>query len=194
VLWTKPWAGQLGDTLLFHSRRLSRTKLSVGYFVYWSTERPWGDNNLTRWVLPAAAIDAVYSHFLFVLPGMQRVLYGPGDIEGFRVTYEIDANNRLVPRALVADDATHHEVQLSLQDAVDDAGRLLLYADGWSHQLGGTHARSVADAGATRHCYAGSTIQSLSPDVIDGFRLGTLGSPRRAKPAWRLSATAAVAH
>src|SRR4051812_15559311 len=36
-------AGALGDTVLYRARREGR-KLQVGYFVHWSTERPWGNN------------------------------------------------------------------------------------------------------------------------------------------------------
>ncbi|HMJ16104.1 MAG TPA: hypothetical protein VK524_32035, partial [Polyangiaceae bacterium] len=56
---SKVWsAGELGETLAYHYQR-SGDRIEVGYFAFWSTERPWGDNALTLTVLPAAAIDAV---------------------------------------------------------------------------------------------------------------------------------------
>src|SRR3954466_1791355 len=33
-------AGELGRSILYHYKREGRT-MSVGYFVYWTTERPW---------------------------------------------------------------------------------------------------------------------------------------------------------
>ena len=61
-------AGTLGPTVLFLERRVGK-KLDVGYFVYWSEERPWGSNLVSYTVLPALATDAVYSHFLYLFPG-----------------------------------------------------------------------------------------------------------------------------
>ncbi|HEY5954905.1 MAG TPA: hypothetical protein VIV60_00080 [Polyangiaceae bacterium] len=192
ILWTKHWAGQLGRTLLYQVKPLPDHRVAVGYFAYWSTERPWGDNDITRWVLPAVAIDAFYSHFFFVLPGVQRVLYGPGDIEGLRVTYAVDSvTHRLTPESVIADNATHREVRLKLEDAVDERGRILVYADTWSHQLGGAGALSVARAGANRQCYVGNTLQPITHEIAEAFHLGDSNAPRRAKPAWRLAANAA---
>ena len=48
-----------------------------------SDERPWGDNWLSWSVLPALAVDLVYTRFLFGLPGFRRARYGPADVEGF---------------------------------------------------------------------------------------------------------------
>src|SRR5712671_1000893 len=73
-------AGELGQSVLFHSKREGR-RLTVGYFVYWSTERPWGKNALSYSFLPALFIDAFYSHLFFMFPGAQRFLFGPGDVE-----------------------------------------------------------------------------------------------------------------
>src|SRR2546423_157770 len=50
-------AGELGRTVLYRYKREGRT-LTVGYFVYWTTERPWGKNLLSYSVLPALFIDA----------------------------------------------------------------------------------------------------------------------------------------
>src|SRR4051812_23887978 len=44
-------AGALGDTVLYRSRRMGK-RIAVGYFVYWSEERPWGSNALSYAVLP----------------------------------------------------------------------------------------------------------------------------------------------
>src|SRR4051812_31819992 len=50
---TEGWsAGELGRTILYRYRR-EQNRLEVGYFVYWSTERPWGNNALTYALLPA---------------------------------------------------------------------------------------------------------------------------------------------
>lgn len=85
VVWTQSWSGDLGKSILYQVSRSGPERIIVGYFAYWTTERPWGDNSLTHWLVPAAVIDGFYSHLLFVLPGVQRLLYGPGDVEGVRV-------------------------------------------------------------------------------------------------------------
>jgi hypothetical protein len=96
VLNTLSSAGEIGQTLAFRSHR-EGDRLNVSYFVYWSTERPWGDRSL----LESLAIDSVYSHFLFVLPGLRYVMHGPGDIEGATVVYRVDGadDERLEPPA-----------------------------------------------------------------------------------------------
>src|SRR5262245_28481078 len=58
-------AGELGRSVLYRSERQGST-LTVGYFVYWTTERPWGKNALSYAVLPALLIDAFYSHLFFL--------------------------------------------------------------------------------------------------------------------------------
>ena len=73
--------------MLYRVRRSGR-KIEIGYFVYWSTERPWGNNALSYAVLPALLTDAFYSHFLYVFPGVKDYLYGAGDIEGARVEFQ----------------------------------------------------------------------------------------------------------
>ena len=93
----KSWsAGQLGTSVLYRYRREGK-RLSVGYFVYWTTERPWGPNALSYSVLPALFIDAFYSHLFFMFPGAQRLLHGPGDIEGARIVYEENEDGRWLP-------------------------------------------------------------------------------------------------
>ena len=165
--------------------------MTVGYFVYWSTERPWGANLLSYALLPALLIDGFYTHLFFVLPGAQRVLYGPGDVEGVRVTYQQGDDGRWTPVSAVADDAAHHEVALTREDFVDQKGdgdgdgRVVLMTDVWSHQLGAKNARRFA-AQHEREvvCYAGDGVAPLGPDVARIFRLGSTGDPRRAPPAW----------
>jgi hypothetical protein len=173
-------AGSLGETVLYRFRRDGDT-LYVGYFVYFSTERPWGDNALTHNVLPALAIDAFYSHFLFVLPGVQRVLYGPADIEGALVRYRIEGE-RLVPEAAVADDEGHHPVRLAQDELGAPDGRVVLLTETWSHQLG---AHDAVRRAREVTCFDGARLAPLTEAVAQAFRLGTESAPRRAKPAWR---------
>ena len=118
----KSWsAGKLGTSVLYRYHREGK-RLSVGYFVYWTTERPWGPNALSYSVLPALFIDAFYSHLFFMFPGAQRLLHGPGDIEGARIVYEENEDGRWLPVAGAVDDAFHREVALSPSDFVDSAG------------------------------------------------------------------------
>jgi hypothetical protein len=178
-------SGALGDTVLYRYRRDGDT-LSVGYFVYFSTERPWGDNRLTRDVWPALAIDAVYSHFLFVWPGVQRVLYGPADIEGALVRYRV-VGERLVAEAARADDEGHHPVRLAQDELRAPDGHVVLLTETWSHQLGAHGAVQRAGAAPSVRCFSGASLLPLSASVAETFRLGTADAPRRAKPAWRAS-------
>lgn len=186
ITWNQSWAGDLGSTLLYRVRRVSSDTLRVGYFAYWTTERPWGDNLATRLLLPALVIDAVYSHTLFIFPGFQRLLYGPGDVEGVRVTYRITDQRRLIPISIVADNEMHDEVDMEPRDMLDPEGRLLLFDDAWSHQLGGLAANKRFKRSSHQHCFDHKSILPLSEQVAEGFRLGTVANPRRAGPAWRL--------
>jgi hypothetical protein len=174
--------GALGDSVLYRYRREGDT-LYVGYFVYFSTERPWGDNALTHKVLPALAIDAFYSHFLFVLPGAQRVLYGPADIEGALVRYRIEGE-RLVAEAALADDEGHHAVALTGDELRAPDGHVVLLTETWSHQLGARDAVRRSASLPVR-CFSGASLMPLAPNVAEAFRLGTESAPHRAKPAWR---------
>ncbi len=184
IAWTQSWSGDLGKSLLYQVSRSGPQHIIVGYFAYWTTERPWGDNSLTHWLLPAVAIDGFYSHLLFVLPGVQRLLYGPGDVEGVRVTYRLEAPNHLVPVRVVADDERHQEVTLDVSESVDDKGRIVVLNDVWSHQLGGKRAVSAARAGASQRCFGGDSLRTITRDVVAAFRLGSTQDPRRAGPAW----------
>ena len=184
IAWTQSWAGDLGKSLLYQVSRSGPERIVVGYFAYWTTERPWGDNSLTRWILPAVAIDGFYSHLLFVLPGIQRLLYGPGDVEGVRVTYRLEAHDHLVPVSVVADDDRHQEVTLDVSESVDDKGRVVVLNDVWSHQLGGRRAASAARAGASQRCFDENSLRAITREVVASFRLGSSKDPRRAGPAW----------
>jgi len=176
-------AGTLGETLLYHYKR-EGNRLYVGYFAHWSLERPWGANPLTYSVLPALALDMFYSHFLFVLPGANAVLRGPGDVEGATVAYEIEDDGSLEPLGALADDWLHRDVTLSRDDIRDEEGHVVLTSNVWSHQLG---ARGKAEVKDNRiRCYEGESLQPLTENVARAFRLGSPESPRRARPAWRL--------
>jgi hypothetical protein len=179
------FAGELGHSVLYRFRRVGR-ELHVGYFVYWTTERPWGNNLLSYLVLPAIFVDSFYSHLFFLFPGFQRVIHGPGDVEGARVVYEDDGEGHWKPVSAVADDALHHEVPLDPGEFVDAKGRVVLMTDVWSHQLGAHGARAFVET-ATDHvmCFDRDTLSPLSDRIADMFRLGTSLAPRRARPAWR---------
>lgn len=185
VVWNKLWAGELGASILYRFKQHDPEQVEVGYFVFWSTERPWGENEQTRWVVPALLIDAFYTRTLFVLPGIQQAMYGWGDIEGARVRYRLDGNH-LEPVSIVVDDTSHRETSIDVQEAVDAEGRVMLFSDVWSHQLAGRHALAAIQAGARLRCYERGTLHPLTREVASNFRLGTPNDPRRAKPAWRL--------
>jgi hypothetical protein len=175
-------AGTLGSVVLYRTQRL-RDRVRVGYFVYWSSERPWGNNELTLFVLPALAVDAVYSHFLFVFPGVQRALYGAGDIEGVLVEYD-QHDSKLDPVRAFADDAMHQPVTLSRRDILGDEGEVVLMTEAWSHQLGSRDAARRAHRGHSLHCFEGNALQPMSEEVAAAFRMGSEVKPLRARPAW----------
>jgi hypothetical protein len=181
-------AGELGASILYRYERAGKT-LSVGYFVYWTAERPWGWNALSYAVLPALVIDAFYSHLFFVFPGAQHFMYGPGDVEGARIAYEQKDDGTWVAVSAVADDATHREVRLLPADFVDGAGVVVLTTDVWSHQLGAHRVEREGHRPPSRSaCYVGASLAPLTPDIAEAFRLGSPRDPRRAPPAWNLSA------
>jgi len=177
-------AGSLGDTVLYRTRRVGN-RIAVGYFVYWSEERPWGDNPLSYTVLPALAVDAVYSHFLYVFPGLKDALYGSGDIEGVQILYEQRPDGSLDVVSGRADDGNHGPVALSRSDLLDSKGRVVLLTDVWSHQLGAHGAGSFANRTPTElKCYANASLQPMTELVARAFRLGNAGHPLRGNPAW----------
>lgn len=177
-------AGTLGDTVLYRTRRFGR-KIAVGYFIYWSEERPWGSNVVSYTLLPALATDAVYSHFLYLFPGIKDALYGPGDIEGVQVVYEERDDGSLDVVGGRADDGNHAPVLLSRSDLLDERGRVVLLSDVWSHQLG-SHgaARFASSSDPALKCYAKSSLRPLTEVVARAFRLGNERAPLRGKPAW----------
>ncbi|HET7543696.1 MAG TPA: hypothetical protein VFK05_27675 [Polyangiaceae bacterium] len=186
-------AGVLGDTVLFRTRRQGN-RITVGYFVYWSEERPWGDNSLSYTVLPALAVDGVYSHFLYVFPGLKDALYGAGDVEGAQVSYEQRADGSLDVLSGRADDGNHGAVVLSRADLLDKQGRVVLLTDVWSHQLGAHGAASLADRSELElKCYEKSSLRPMTELVARAFRLGSDRKPLRGKPAW-LDAEPAEGH
>ncbi len=178
-------AGALGDTVLYRTRRVGK-KLAVGYFVYWSEERPWGSNSLSYTVIPALATDAVYSHFLYLFPGIKDALYGPGDIEGVQVLYEQREDGSLSVVSGHADNGNHTPVQLTQADLVDSKGRLILLSDVWSHQLGTPGAAAFVERTQQNlKCYAPSAIRPMTELVhrAPRARPARSSSWRRPSPA-----------
>lgn len=178
-------AGQLGRSVLLRAER-DGDGLNVGVFVYWTTERPWGANWQSFTLLPALLVDAIYTHFLFVLPGLQRAIYGPGDVEGVRISFRRRAGGVWTPTAATADDAAHREVALAPEDFIADDGRLVFLTDVWSHQLAAKGGRQFArEHGERLTCFAGNALRLLDDEDARAFRLGSPDDPRRAPPAWR---------
>lgn len=182
---TRSWsAGALGDTVLFRTRRVGN-QIHVGYFVYWSEERPWGRNSMSYTLVPALAVDAVYSHFLYVFPGIKDAVYGSGDIEGVQVSYEQRPDGSLDVVSGRANDGNHGKVALSRADLLDAQGRVVLLTDVWSHQLGAHGAASFANRSQLAlKCYAKSSLRPMTEVVARAFRLGNERQPLRGKPAW----------
>ena len=177
-------AGTLGDSVLYRVRRVGK-ELHVGYFVYWSTERPWGDNVLSYTVVPALIVDAFYSHFLWVLPGLKDVIHGRGDVEGATVVFEVRDDGSLEPVRGVADDGTHDAVELTREDLKDARGRVILATGVWSHQLGEHGGAALANENRIElRCFQHESLKPLTPEVVQAFRLERSGAPRRALPAW----------
>lgn len=152
--------------------------MDVGYFAFWSEERPWGNNWLTWSVVPALSVDLVYSRALLVAPGLQRVLYGGGDVEGVQVVYRLGSDGVLHVDHAVADDDDEHPTVLSREQAFAlDPSRPTFYTDVWSHQLGAKGVRSRDDLAYVR-CYRGDSVRPLPESVARAFHLW-----RRAGPA-----------
>lgn len=170
-------AGDLGPALLYRSARLPDGRVAVGYYAFFSEERPWGNNWMTWTVLPALALDLVYTRGLLVGPGLQRARYGIGDVEGFRVIYTRGPGGELVPERAVADDDKHRSAELSPEElfAVDPR-RITLSTATWSHHLGArVHRRSDL---VWHRCYEKSAIRPIDGDAVRRFQLD-----RRAFPA-----------
>jgi hypothetical protein len=170
-------AGTLGDTLFYRATQLPDGKLVVGYFAFFSEERPWGNNWMTWTVLPALAIDMVYSHGLLIAPGMQRALSGKGDVEGFRIVYDPLPDGTLRVDRAVADDASHSLVDLTAADVLAlDPERPTLYSNVWSHQLGARGLRSRSELAYVR-CFGRGHIAPLPVVIEDDFALGGRAQP-----------------
>ncbi len=177
--------GTVGDSVLYVRSRQGN-RLRVGYFVYWSVERPWGANVQTYTLLPALAIDSAYTHLFFFGPGLQRVLYGAGDVEGATIEYEVSEDGRLSVLGAYADGEGHGEVQLNGTEILTRDGRVALMTDVWSHQLGARDAGRYADEpGVHRVCFGGDRLRPLDAATARAFRLGSATHPLRARPAWR---------
>ncbi|WP_438021002.1 hypothetical protein WMF18_18880 [Sorangium sp. So ce315] len=175
-------AGELGDVLYYRSATGERGEVSVGYYAFFSEERPWGNNWLTWTVLPALAVDLVYTHGLLVGPGIQRFAYGKGDVEGFRIVYGVGDDGRLAVEHGVADRGDHSEVRLDRADLLSiDPERPTVYSRWWSHQLGGQGA-GPGDL-VSRRCYGPGEILPLPADVALDFRLDRRAGPARVVPA-----------
>lgn len=178
-------AGELGDVLYYRSATGERGEVSVGYYAFFSEERPWGNNWLTWTVLPALAVDLVYTHGLLVGPGIQRAAYGKGDVEGFRIVYSMGEDGRLAVEHGVADRGDHSEVRLERADLLSiDPARPTVYSRWWSHQLGGQGASP--DDLVSRRCYGPGEILPLPADVALDFRLDRRAGPARVVPAVEL--------
>jgi hypothetical protein len=170
--------------VLYRVRRVGN-EVHVGYFVYWSTERPWGDNVLSYTLVPALVVDAFYSHFLFVLPGLKDLVHGRGDVEGATVVFEERDDGSLEPVRGVADDGTHSAVELTRADLQDARGRVVLATGVWSHQLGERGAAALANRNALAlRCFEHGSLRPMTHEVAQAFRLEKSGAPLRALPAW----------
>jgi hypothetical protein len=170
-------AGDLAEDVYYRAAIAPSGQVIVGYFVFFSEERPWGNNWLTWTVLPALAVDLVYSRALMVMPGLQRALYGKGDVEGVRIVYDVGRDGALVVDHAVADDGTHDPVRLERKDlfAVDPT-RPVVYTDVWSHQLGARGATSAKDFAYLR-CYRPGHIFPLPDTVASDFEIESRAPP-----------------
>lgn len=173
-------AGDLADTLYYRAAVMPDGKLSVGYFAFWSDERPWGNNWLTWTVIPALAVDMFYTRGMFIAPGLQRAIHGKGDVEGVRVVYDLRPDGSLHVASAVADDGSHQPVELDAKTVMAfDPERPTFYTDVWSHQLGGKGIRSKSEL-AYLHCFGPGHVRALPDDVATDFTLGGRAMPAQA--------------
>jgi hypothetical protein len=170
-------AGTLGDGLYYRATTLADGRVAVGYFAFFSEERPWGNNWLTWTVLPALAVDMVYSRALLVAPGIQRALYGAGDVEGVSIVYDVRRDGSLSFEHATADDRDERPVVISRDRAFAlDPEHPVFYSDVWSHQLAGTLARSRQGLAYLR-CYEGDTIRPLPDDLARAYHIENRADP-----------------
>ncbi len=164
-------AGKRADVLYYRAIATDDGLIAVGYFAFYAEERPWGNNWLTWTVVPALAVDMVYSRALWVAPGLQRALHGLGDIEGVSIVYrQLPDGSLSVDHALV-DDGTHELRTISRAEVLAlDPARPTFYSDVWSHQLGGRGARSRSDL-VDEDCYVGDAIRPLPAVLARAFRI-----------------------
>jgi hypothetical protein len=170
-------AGTLADVLYYRAAATGDGRVSVGYFAFFSEERPWGNNWLTWSVVPALAVDLVYSRTLLVAPGAQRAMYGAGDVEGVEVVYDVSPDGSLRIDHAVADDRSERPITLTRDEAYSlDSRRPTFYSEIWSHQLGGRSLRSRSDLAYVR-CYEGDAIRPLPDSVARAFRVEGRAGP-----------------
>jgi hypothetical protein len=164
-------AGKLSDVLYYRAVALDSEHVAVGYFAFFSEERPWGNNWLTWSFFPAFAVDLVYSRALFVAPGVQRALYGAGDIEGVGVVYHVEPDGSFTFDHAMADDDKERTVVIPREQAFAvDKARPTFYSQVWSHQLGGNRAHSAQDLSYVR-CYGEGSVRPLPDSLARAFRL-----------------------
>jgi hypothetical protein len=170
-------SGALSDVLYYRAVATGDGDIVVGYFAFFSEERPWGNNWLTWSIAPALAVDLVYSRSLLVAPGIQRAMYGAGDVEGVAVVYERSEGAPLRIDHALAEDRSEKVITLSREDVLAlDPQRPTFYTEIWSHQLGGRGARSRSDLAYVR-CYEGDRIRPLPDSVSRAFRIDGRASP-----------------
>lgn len=170
-------AGTLGDVLYYRATKLDDGRVAVGYFAFFSEERPWGNNWMTWTVVPALAVDMVYSRALLVAPGIQRALYGAGDVEGVSIVYDVGRDGSLSFDEAHADDRNEQPTAISRDRAFAlDPRHPVFYSDVWSHQLGGTGAASRQNLAYLR-CYEGDSIRPLPDEVARSYHLENRAPP-----------------
>ncbi len=171
-------AGTLSDVLYYRAVAQAGGRVAVGYYVFFSEERPWGNNWLTWSVLPALAVDLVYSRALLVAPGLQRAIYGAGDVEGVGIVYDPAPDGSLRIDHAFADDRSERVIALSRDDVFAlDPRRPTFYTEVWSHQLGGRGAKTRKDL-AYLHCYEGpGSIRPLPESIASAFRVAGRAAP-----------------
>ena len=173
-------AGDLGDTIYYRAAMLPDGKLAVGYFAFWSDERPWGNNWLTWTLVPALAVDMFYTRGMFVAPGLQRVIHGKGDVEGVRVLYDLRPDGVLQVEHAVADDGTHAPVHFDAREVMAlDPARPTFVTDVWSHQLGGKGVRRKSELAYLR-CFGPGHVRALPEAIARDFSISGRATPAQA--------------
>lgn len=164
-------AGDLSDVLYYRAIETDDGRIAVGYYAFFSEERPWGNNWMTWSVLPALVVDMVYTRAFWVAPGLQRALYGIGDVEGVSILYRVATDGGLIVDHGLVDDGHEHARRLSREELLAlDPSRPTLYSDVWSHQLGGRGAHSRKDLVKER-CYVGDSVRPMTSDLAREFRI-----------------------